>query len=153
MPFECQRCGTCCRTKTIDVSHGDIKHWWSEKRYDILREIAWVGSHGIEGEQRTGGFYVASTAGKRKGPCVFLLGDSSCGIYGTRPRACRDVPYAYDEFPGCPAFVHGDISPLRRSMVRRGQEKDYRRAFFGQQELYGLLVKARRRFDTAQRTT
>jgi len=76
--FECKRCGTCCENiKYVEITTNDIKRWKSEGRNDIISEI-------------NGNKFLPT-----QGRCPFLEhtnGLAVCGIYETRPEACRIYP-------------------------------------------------------------
>ena len=139
--FKCKRCGWCCENIVINVSYSDIIGWYQKKRWDVLKEVAWINNYP---RVNTGGFYITKTALNPKQPCPFLKrknGITSCGIQDIKPVACRDAPMGYDKFKGCKTFVKPD-KKTKKEIMRR-HDKDFKKAFDNRMFLVGFLAEAR----------
>jgi len=97
----CRRCGKCCLVDFIAyVTPEDIERWHLEDRKDILTVIerehaVWMGDHLISSQD---GHYLHG--------CPFLSWEgehSSCEIYSTRPRVCRQYKPGSSEI--CSLFM------------------------------------------------
>ena len=124
--FTCQNCGDCCRSDWLigvdDAAHAALKDVdWA--RHDLAlgagEKFTRLSLPLASGERMT--FARASS-----GACVFLTGDSRCGIhshlgYGAKPQVCREFPYHFVETPdgivaglsfACSAVLHHQGAPL-----------------------------------------
>lgn len=113
----CRRCGTCCLADFAAMkSSEERERWEKEGRRDILdilehEHAVWMGDHLVSSED---GHYLHG--------CPFLAweGDrSSCSIYETRPRVCRNYEPASSEicpqFKSCPELFAANKSNPGRS--------------------------------------
>ena len=139
--FNCQRCGWCCESVTINVGFKDIVSWAEQGRRDILSHISWIEHYP---HKDTGGFYIAQTAKAPKQPCPFFEktnGSGFCKIQSTKPVACKDAPRGYETFDGCSSFVQ--MPKKARNKVIRRQYKDFKQAHKYRKELLQILYAAR----------
>jgi Fe-S-cluster containining protein len=95
-PFECTKCGACCR--------------WQGKVFltpdDIKKLALHVGLAIDEFMSRYTENHGSSTVLKDKEDspdCVFMDGDG-CGVYGHHPQQCDEWPTSYDK--RCPGFTN-----------------------------------------------
>ncbi len=105
--LDCLTCANCCKTTSPIFYAKDV-----ERAAKALRIKA------VDFEQQylrvdDDGDYVLQSS-----PCPFLLDDNYCGIYDSRPTACRTYPHtdrknfvqitelAYKNTLVCPAVVH-----------------------------------------------
>lgn len=96
MPYQCDRCGACCRFPIIEIDHEDVL------REPRLREVT-------EPNRIPDGMYFEDDDGEpienpdpymagallacgRNRPCPFVGADNLCGIYATRPAVCSGFP-------------------------------------------------------------
>ena len=102
--FTCRSCGDCCRGEWLigvdDAAHAALKDVdWA--RHDPAlgagEKFTRLALPLASGERMT---FARSAAGA----CVFLTGDSQCGIHrelghGAKPQVCREFPYQFVETP------------------------------------------------------
>ncbi len=85
-PFECRRCGACCRVPGIvrvtDADVDALAAWLK------MTPEAFVAEYTVLTPGRTG----LALAGDPDGPCLFLTDDNLCRVHGARPAQCRDYP-------------------------------------------------------------
>ena len=137
--FKCQRCGECCKTLPIDIGYGDITRWNKEGRKDILRRVSFIDNYPETGY---GGFYFEETLLKKdrvKSPCPFF-GESGCGIYETRPMACRYYPDNHKN--GCSNF--GPAREWKREIIDKKQKRDLQKALNHFDMMMTILKVARK---------
>jgi Fe-S-cluster containining protein len=132
--FGCKRCGNCCREMGIALTYTDITRWGREGRQDILTRVKYYKNKNV--------FFLA----KKKSSCPFLIDDgnriTSCSIYTTRPRVCKDLPSGNKKFDECKCWKesHIDIPKLKR--VRKSQKKDFVKSFRQKDLLFNIVAKA-----------
>lgn len=143
--FNCKRCGWCCENKVINIAASDLMRWKKEGRKDILKEISWIHNYPRD---NTGGFYIAQTAFNPKQACPFLKYDdnlSSCFIYQTRPRCCRNFPYGQEIVKECPGSseISFDLDPNISKNVKTEQYKDFKLAFDNRNIFLKIIIEGR----------
>lgn len=107
-PFECVRCGECCRWGgVVRLEPGDIKSLAAHLGIGVGRFL--------KGYTRPeAGFTVLRNRGGGS-DCVFLRGNE-CGVYAARPRQCREYPMKYDS--RCPGFKKGRDMDFKEAVER-----------------------------------
>lgn len=141
MKTNCQKCGNCCRTRSIDITFSDILRWNEEKRWDILSEISYIDNFPQVGQ---GGFYIEKSLKTKEDlsrHCPFLTQSNECSIHDTKPSGCSDAPFAYSEFNECPVFEKS--SDLVISQMVEKQTKDIMAAKHCFNIVMNILVEAR----------
>lgn len=85
-PFECRRCGACCRVPGIvRVTDADVD---ALAACLGLSPEAFADRYTVLAPGRTG----LALAGAPDGPCIFLTEDNLCRVHRARPAQCRDYP-------------------------------------------------------------
>lgn len=112
-----------------------------QKRYDVLYHVSYIDNYPFTG---TGGFYIRETALAPKRDCPFLE-DNKCGIYSTRPLACKDYPHGHDPWLPCPAWkkINYDVDEKKSKKARGRQRKAFRLAYDQKDSLIRKLVELR----------
>lgn len=136
-PFNCIKCGECCRQIVIPITHSDIIRWVQQERKDILRQVTFC-----RGAPQGDGFYLEQTITAPKKPCPFLVNDQ-CGIHETKPRACRDAPHSMTSFSVCSEWSEACIDRKRLKKIRRKQEKDFKKCVVHFKELMEITFRAK----------
>lgn len=97
-PFECRRCGACCRwpghvlLEPDDISRLALAAALSEEEF-ISRYTALARNR----RQLT-------LAERPDGGCILLEG-STCRHYSARPNQCREYPHGWRDTSGCPGMA------------------------------------------------
>lgn len=79
---DCLTCANCCKTTSPMFFEKDIERLAAHlkmKSGDFIKKYLFLDTDGI---------YALKTS-----PCPFLGEDNYCGVYGHRPKACREYPH------------------------------------------------------------
>lgn len=97
-PFECQRCGACCRWPgSVLLDSADIDQ---AAAFLGLTPEAFIDRHTLLARNRA----QLTLREAADGACEFLEPDGRCQIYAARPRQCRDFPHGW-QVAGCPGWA------------------------------------------------
>ena len=123
-PFECQKCGACCRIKNgiVRVSDEEIRRIAAFLGKDEASFIA----EDTELAPDRRGLVLKS---RPNGACVWLTSDNLCRINPVKPDKCRTFPQEWtnsDSATICPA-LRALARGSRKSGSRRLTAEDYRR--------------------------
>lgn len=147
--WHCQRCGRCCKTKKINITYSDVTRWENEGRFDILSEVNLVQ---FKKDVAFTGFYFGKSA--LGNGCPFLIFDgvkTSCRIYETRPKCCRNQPECIEpnsdklkDWKTCQGIKNRtqfDESYFRK--IREDEHEDLKQAYIHRKQVFEIIRQAR----------
>lgn len=116
IPFECNKCGDCCKWEGhIYLKSDDVK-----KLSDFLHITI---NNFLSKYAKDVGGRMALKDKDENSECVFLK-NNICEVHGVRPRQCDEYPVQYDK--RCPGFRikrEGPMKPMYEDAVKQVAEK------------------------------